>query len=133
MPKKSKMPKALPTSPFERMSKEKKLEWLTEKWKVHIKNKRVQATEERLEPFLAALEIYNPSKPKSWKGLGTLINLAISTHQKKPLLPACLLQVKAWAKRKTRAQAEESLNEPTQAPAFTEKQLTTFWNLGCLH
>lgn len=128
MPRKSaKRKHDLPVSPFERMAKEKKLEWLTTKWKEHVKNKRRHASVEILEKFLDTLEVFNPSKPNGWNGLRKLINLAITSYQRKPLLPACTLALKAWSKKKMRAQSEESLNEPSQAKAFSEAQLVPFW------
>jgi hypothetical protein len=127
MPRKSAKKNDLPVSPFERMGKEKKLDWITIKWKEHLKGKRSQAGEKNLEAFLNTLEVFNPSKPKGWNGLKKLINLAISSYQRKPLLPACGLKLKAWTKQKMKAQSEESLSEPAQAKGFSESQLIPFW------
>ena len=83
MPRKSAKKNELPVSPFERMSKEKKLEWITTKWKEHIKGKRTQANLVKLEKFLETLEMFNPSKPNTY--LHSLYNI-VNPSKKKPLV-----------------------------------------------
>ncbi|CAG5101421.1 Oidioi.mRNA.OKI2018_I69.YSR.g17072.t1.cds [Oikopleura dioica] len=103
---------------------ESREDWLKHAWD----SWRGKGAEDRsISGFLDTFTLYNPSRPVLWKTMAASMERFWEKIEGRALLQDEKQIIAKWGSSRSRAQSNEDLYEPTQAPAFARSEMVPFW------